>query len=197
MIIGISGKAETGKDWIVENIARPLGFFQFSFAWHFKNWLVATGQATWEEVFITKPPHIRHLLQQEGTEKGRNVYGDDIWCEAALSWINTLKRYNGVNHIVFGDCRFLNEAKFIQSIGGQVFRIVAPNRAAASKLTPEARLHISETALDNWTEFDAYLYNDFEDQNEKVFENLFVEAIESEKRGENWSRYATQKRVLK
>ena len=173
MIIGISGKAETGKDWIVENIARPLGFFQFSLAWHFKNWLVATGQATWEEVFITEPPHVRHLLQQEGTEKGRNVYGDDIWCEATLSWINTLKKYNGINHVVIADVRFYNELKFIQSIGGQVYRIVAPNRAAASKLSPEARLHISETQLDNCTEFDAYLHNDFDDKNGKFFETLF------------------------
>lgn len=161
-IIGLSGRAGAGKDWITEHILKPDGYFQISFAWHFKIWMVSTGEATYEEVFVTKPPHIRKKLQRRGTEEGRNVYGENIWCQTALAWMRLLHDTNGVQKFVIPDIRFPNELEFVQQQGGLVFRINAPTRTANSNLTPEAREHISETALDHIppTGFDGIIQND-------------------------------------
>lgn len=161
-ILGVSGRASVGKDWVTQNILQPLGYFQFSLAWHFKIWLVAKGLATFEEVFVTKPPHVRKMLQLEGTEQGRNLYGENVWCDAALAWMQLLHETNGVNKFVIPDVRFPNELEFIRNAGGRVFRIHAPTRVANSNLTEEARQHISETALDHLTptDFDGIIQND-------------------------------------
>ena len=64
-VIGLSGKIGTGKDYIAEQYFFPRGYKQFSLAWHFKIWIVGKQEATYEEVFHTKPPEIRHYSQYE------------------------------------------------------------------------------------------------------------------------------------
>lgn len=159
-VVGISGKAETGKDYLVEQVLRPLGFFQVSLADHLKTFAVGKGLVTYEEAFHTKPPHVRHILQQEGTERARNVYGEHVWCETMAAWIRLLHERNRVTRFVLADVRFPNEVAFVQRLGGKVIRLNAPERAANSKLSAEARLHSSETALDGFVGFDAVLNND-------------------------------------
>jgi hypothetical protein len=159
-VIGISGKAGVGKDFITNKYLQPRKYFTFSLAWHFKVWLVGKGLATYEEVFVTKPPHVRKLLQEEGTERGRMAFGEDIWCNTIFTWFKVLHDYSGINDFVIPDVRFPNEVDFIKSHGGRVIRIHAPIRAEGNSLTPEARQHISETALDGYDKFDAYLFND-------------------------------------
>lgn len=160
IIMGVSGKAGTGKDFISNQYLKPRGFRPWSLAWHFKIWLVGKGEATYDEVFHTKPPHVRKLLQEEGTERGRLVYGEDVWCNTAATWIRHLHETWGVQAIVIPDVRFPNEVAMIQRLGGKVLRISAPKRAASSALTPEQRAHQSETALDDFGGFDGFLYND-------------------------------------
>jgi hypothetical protein len=161
-VIGISGKAGSGKDYIVKNYLRPNGYYQVSLAWHFKVWIVATGRASYEEVFITKPPHIRELLQLEGTEKGRNVFGENVWVDAAFTWIRLFNDTWGVDRFVIADVRFPNEVEAILNHGGQVFRIHAPNRVKNSALTEDQRNHQSEIALDNFPidKFSGVIFND-------------------------------------
>ena len=161
-VIGLSGHAGTGKDYIGTNYLKPLGFHQFSLAWHFKIGLVGKGIATYEEVFTTKPPHVRKALQEEGTEKGRMVFGDDIWCNTVYSWFRLLDESWGINKFYIPDVRFPNEVDFIKKMNGHVFRIVAPEREAKSGLTEAARQHISETALDHYNheDFDGIINND-------------------------------------
>jgi hypothetical protein len=161
-IIGISGKAGSGKDYLTQKFFRPDGFFQFSLAWHFKVWLVAKGEATYEEVFITKPPHVRKMLQLEGTEFGRLKYGEDVWCQSVLTWFRVFNESWGVDKFVIPDVRFPNEVEFIKKNGGKVYRIIAPTRVANSSLNEEARKHISETALDEYPldQFDGLIFND-------------------------------------
>lgn len=159
-IVGLSGHAGSGKDYIAQHYILPLGYVQWSFAWHFKVWLIGKGEATYEEVFHTKPPHIRKLLQEEGTERGRMVYGENVWCNTAKVWMETLSDNCGISNFCIADIRFPNEVEFIQSLGGKVLRIVAPERSKNSSLTPEARMHISETALNDYERFDGYIFND-------------------------------------
>lgn len=164
-IIGISGRAGSGKDHIAKNILQPMGFYSFSLAWHFKVWLVGKGEATHEEVFVTKPPKVRKLLQLEGTERGRDIHGENIWCNTVLEWMNLLNESWGMNKYIIPDVRFSNECRLIKNMGGIILRINAPKREANSGLTEEARNHISETALDGKDNlFDAIINNDPEYQ---------------------------------
>lgn len=163
-IIGISGKAGSGKDYISQTYLKPNGFYQWSFVWHLKAWIIGKGEATYEQAFHTKPPEIRKLLQQEGTENGRMLYGEDIWPNTMLAWFQIINEHWGINRFVIPDVRFPNEVKAVQNMGGKVFRIFAPNRVAGSNLTDEARTHISETALDDFKKFDGWILNDYSDE---------------------------------
>jgi hypothetical protein len=159
-IIGISGKAGTGKDYISQRYLRPLGYHQFSFAWHLKVWLVGRGEATYDEVFHAKPEHVRKLMQEEGTERGRNVYGEQVWVDTMDTWFRVLYENWGITKFVVPDVRFPNEVQGVQRLGGTVLRVVAPKRNAGHNMSKEARLHTSETALDNYEDFDGFLFND-------------------------------------
>lgn len=166
-IIGISGKLGTGKDFIASRYFFPLGYKQWSFAWHFKIWIAGKGEATYDELFHTKPPKIRNLLQQEGTERGRDVYGENVWVNTAFSWMELLNEVWGFNKFIIPDVRFPNEADAILDRGGRVFRIIAPIRDANSGASEEARNHLSETALDNYPKdkFSGFILNDPEYSN--------------------------------
>jgi hypothetical protein len=159
-LLGLSGKAGTGKDFISQTYLRPYGYLQYSLSWHFKVGIVGEGVATYDEVFKTKPEHIRHLLQQRGTEDGRMKYGDNVWLDHAYTWMQVFSETWGINKFVIADIRFPNEVEFIQHHGGKVFRIDAPLRAAISPLSAIARIHTSETALDSYIGFDGTIHND-------------------------------------
>jgi hypothetical protein len=159
-VLGLSGQAGSGKDWIYENCLFPMGYKRWALADHFKIWAVGREMCTYEEVFHTKPPKVRKALQTAGTEEGRLIHGEDIWCKTALAWMEHLNNTWKINKFVISDIRFPNEVKFIQEMGGKVLRIEAPTRVLNSSLSEEARQHISETALNGFTEFDAIINND-------------------------------------
>lgn len=159
-IIGVSGKAGSGKDYVTEHFLRPLGYHRIALADHFKIWAVGRGLATREEVFVTKPPHVRSALQRVGTEEGRNQFGEAIWCNTALAWMEHHAEMWGITNFAVCDVRFVNEVQFVQAQGGRVLRLVAPERVAVNRLTDEARLHPSETSLDDYDGFDAFILTD-------------------------------------
>jgi hypothetical protein len=162
-VIGLSGKAGSGKDYIAANIlTKHYGYVPFSLAWHIKTSLIGKSACTYEEAFRTKPPRVRHLLQQEGTESGRDIYGEDIWLHTAYAWMQLIYEQWGIVRFVIPDVRFPNEVEYIQRNGGKVLRVIAPQRVADSPLSMEARLHRSETALDDYPldNFDGLLDND-------------------------------------
>lgn len=144
-IVGLSGRAGIGKDFVAENVFKKLiGYQNISFAWHMKIDCLARGLGDYEEVFITKPKRVRRLLQVLGTEQGRDMWGKDIWIDATFAWILLFHRNWGMDKFVIPDCRFINELEAIQRVGGKVYRIIG-NRARS--LTKEAGRHSSETEL--------------------------------------------------
>lgn len=178
-VIGLSGKANSGKDFISQHWFRVNGYTQWSLAWHFKVGIVGRNDATHEEVFVTKPPHIRKLLQEEGTERGRYIYGENVWLDTTKEWFNILHDYCGINKFIIPDVRFINEVNYIKNeLNGAVIRIHAPNRVNDSTLTAEARNHISETELDNYTDFDFIIHNDYNDNLVKEMQLLFTKLNE-------------------
>jgi hypothetical protein len=190
-VIGISGKAGTGKDFIYTNYLAPLGYRRWALADHFKIWAVGKGAATYDEVFHTKPPHVRKALQQTGTEEGRNVYGEDVWCVAAKAWMEHLNITWGENKFCITDVRFPNEVVFIKNMGGKILRIEAPQREAVSTLSAEARTHISETALDEFpiSEFSAIIRNDPDDA--ETVESQIKSALGQDALPHDYNEYMT------
>jgi hypothetical protein len=69
-----------------------------------------------DDLFQTKPPLMRALMQNYGTEVRRSDY-NDYWTN---QWYKTLPREN----VVTDDVRFLNEAEEVKRYGGTIIRII-------------------------------------------------------------------------
>lgn len=156
-LIGLSGKAGSGKDFIGREVLRLEGYQQWAFAWPMK--MLAIGQgASYDDVFTTKPPAVRAMLQRIGTEEGWMVYGKDYWLRQAEAWMATLHENHGVSRFYFSDVRYPHECDWIHALGGKLVRIMT-NRAYPLAGTPAAE-HSSETALDSRTHWDSVIHND-------------------------------------
>lgn len=159
-IVGLSGKARSGKDYLARTVVVPQGYLPLSLANHFKISAAAKNpllliQELWE---TDKSDEMRRFLQEEGTERGRNVYGENIWLRHAELWMYYFGLF-GMTKFVFPDLRFENEVEWVQGLGGRVFRI-----QGRGGLTGDAAAHPSETALDDYVGFDARIDNSPENE---------------------------------
>jgi phosphomevalonate kinase len=133
MIIGISGKMGCGKDYVCNNLIIPLlkkldkSYLQVSFADQLKINTMTKSNMSFDDVYVNKTTHSRKLLQREGTELGRNVYGKDIWIKYFDNWIS-LYKFRGIENFICTDVRFLNEFEYIKQKGGIVIRILSKTR---------------------------------------------------------------------
>lgn len=119
-IIGLTGKAGSGKSTIAEYLEKRHGYVRLSLTEPLKNMLRALGLSDnmlyGEDKEVTSEllcgKSARHAMQTLGTEWGRNLIGEDIW-------INCLERKIGFligigkDKFVIDDVRFLNEANWI------------------------------------------------------------------------------------
>ena len=104
----------------------------------------------------------REFLQFFGTDVCRKIRGD-IWTSACISQIAEEQS----EFAVIGDCRFPNEAESIQKIGGKIIRLTR---------SPYEDEHVSETALDDFDNFDAVIDNKnmtIDEQNAALLNILF------------------------
>ena len=162
-VIGMSGKMRSGKDWLTDHGILQHGFLPLPLANHFKVSVAAKDALRVDDQ--TVPVDIKQLwetgkdlahrtgLQQEGTELGRNVYGEAIWVRAAEAWMYYFA-LKGITKFVITDVRFPNEVEWVRSLGGKVYRVTG--RGGATDPTAE---HISEKALDNFVGFDRIFDN--------------------------------------
>lgn len=153
MIIGLVGFKQVGKSTAAKYLEEHWGFQRHNM----KDALVAeikknfprllrqiydeTGN-TWIDqermfdwLFENKPPLMRALLQEYGTEvrRGdRDSYWTDQWDQNTFS-ARALKQ-----NIVVDDVRFLNEAEAIKKRGGVIVRLTRPD-------VPTGGSHASET----------------------------------------------------
>jgi hypothetical protein len=167
MIIGISGKKQSGKDTAVNDIlrrlegARPVRVVRF--ADELKRIVsrcfdVTASQMEMEDgknskVWPSGKP-VRELLQYLGTDVFRAL-DPDCWVNAYIHDVDEL--HNVILHeteqfplILTPDVRFPNEVLAIQNFGGVVIRLTRE---------PLSDEHESETALDGYQGFDAVLDN--------------------------------------
>ena len=152
LIVGISGKAQTGKDTIARmcsNILIEKGYTTsfYSFAYRLKRAAMLIFNLSEEDVFTSKGkkkvlPHfnnitVREILQKFGTEVCRNIH-KDIW---VWNTMNDIEK--GTTDVAFiTDMRFSNEYKVIKDSGGIVMR-------THRDVQIDETSHASENGLDN------------------------------------------------
>lgn len=162
-VVGLAGRSGVGKSTLSASYLRPLGFMEVALADEIKIRAIATGVATYEQVFIgAKPPHVRTWLQEEGTERGRMVFGQDVWARALFARMRKITESSPIDKFVVTDVRFVNEVEYIRSHGGIVLRVDAPERNRNNGMTEAQRQHASETNLDGLPEsaYDGLILND-------------------------------------
>ena len=108
--------------------------------------MVSTGQATWEEVFYTKPPPVRKLLQEDITQV-RYDQDEEIWLRVLKNLIQALDEIICVkaDRIAVTDLRFLIEMRGLKAIGAKILHIQSPD----TNVPAELRGHRSEIELDS------------------------------------------------
>lgn len=120
----------------------------------------------WDGNTNTKP---RGYLQELG-DQIRNI--DNKYFTNLM--LNKLRIYeNLVDNVVISDVRFPNEIEEIKLNYDDVYAVYVENQFSKSNLTIEEQSHITETALENYDEFDYILANDTrESLKDKVFNYL-------------------------
>jgi hypothetical protein len=129
-LIGLTGKARSGKDTVGNFILGAVGGYTYAFADPIRAMLRGFGidmsdpywQANKETVIPSLGVSPRHLMQTLGTEWGRKLVNPDVWLILAKQKL--LK--NGPGMIVT-DVRFENEAKWIRDAGGLLIHIERPD----------------------------------------------------------------------
>lgn len=93
---------------------------------------------------------VRRILQWWGTEY-RRAQDPDYWTKA---WARKISQYDpNTTHILIDDVRFINELNSIKEQGGLIVKIERPGFNGANN-------HASETALDDYRDWDAVIRND-------------------------------------
>lgn len=161
-IIGLSGKAQSGKGTIANFLVENFGYIKVSLADKLREALLVLdpilahdGNDPFDEPEVRYSSQVaafgyertkaqfaeaRRLLQVLGTEVGRNILGQDVWVNALLNSLEPGKKY------VIDDVRFPNEMFAVDNRGGFMLRVERPGAG----LPGAAGLHESETALDDW-----------------------------------------------
>lgn len=124
----------------------------------------------WDGNPNTKP---RKYLQELG-DKVRTINSKYF----TNNMVNDLNIYEKLtNNVVVSDVRFPSEIEEVKLNFDNVYAIYVENQFGPSKLSLEEQSHITETALENYQEFDYVLANDnIETLKDKVFK--YLEGIE-------------------
>lgn len=173
MIIGISGKIGAGKDAIAAHLVKQHSFQIVRFSDALKEEVLRIMRKTCEEIcqvyaqlgggrmidkpnerqlryllWDAKPPIMRRMLQEWGTELRRNEQ-PGYWVARWTIKVHQLKEKN--ISVVTPDVRFNDEAAAIRRAGGIVLRVERPGLSIGD--------HASETEADSLV-FDHVIQND-------------------------------------
>ena len=158
-IILISGKGEHGKTTTANFIKQKLELFFdkrvviVSFASYLK--FVCEKYFGWNG---KKDEEGRHKLQYVGTDVVRKKQ-PDFWVKTVGDFIRVFE--DDFDFFIIDDCRFVDEVNYftdIQPMDTLKIRVTRTN--FESSLTPTQMQHPSETGLDNYSDFDLYIYSE-------------------------------------
>lgn len=150
LLIGLAGKARSGKDTAASYLAAQYALLSYAFADPLKTALAQLFGLTSAHLEgalkelplpdIGKSP--RELMQLLGTEWARDMVHRDLWLLLAKQNISAQLDGDQSHHngVIIRDVRFENEAQWIRSQGGVVVHIQRPDAQPVAA-------HISETPL--------------------------------------------------
>ena len=160
MIIGISGKISSGKDTIAGIICDKYPkFSNRKFAHKLKEIVAILTNTSLDDNFNNKNIYLKNwqmtlgqMQQKIGTECFRKSLDVNTWIIALLS------EYNHNDCWVISDVRFINEIEHIKVVDGESI-IIRVNRDLLENKSSRDQQHESETALDNYKDFDYIIDN--------------------------------------
>lgn len=153
-LIGIAGRARSGKDTVANFIIATIGGYRYSFADPIRAMLAPLGvdmndpywQARKEDIIPALGVSPRRMMQTLGTEWGRNLINPDLWI--VLAHQRLLQNGPGM---VISDVRFENEAAWIRKHGGRIIHVIRPDAKAIEAHASEDGIEVQDT--------DAQLFN--------------------------------------
>lgn len=151
-LIGLSGKAGSGKTTIAKDLVGQYGFQRYSFATKLKE---ICGEMYPD--LIKKPKEeIRELYQNIGIgfREAKLPESKDVWVRYVLNQTAGLRR------VVVDDVRFKNEMGALRNAGFQIIRIDRDKELRKNFGYNVDDPHSSETELDN-ADFDLVIQNDY------------------------------------
>ena len=167
LVVGISGKIGAGKDEVAKRMVSHWGFTIVRFSEDLKVEVLrifsrtvraatadfwgkqvdAVTQAEMRDlVYNRKPPVIRALLQEHGTEL-RRAEEPAYWVTRWRARIDSLLR-DGVSRIVAQDVRFENEARAIRAMNGLLVKVERPGLATPALAADDPTLHVVARQVD-------------------------------------------------
>jgi hypothetical protein len=138
VLIGIAGKAGSGKDTAANYLKECYNFRSVAFADPIRAGMKAIiglddyhfAHPTKEVVLPEFGKSPRQMMQTLGTEWGRQLVNQDLWL--ILAGIRKAE-WNGIGYdVVITDVRFENEAAWIREQGGVVWHILRGESCAAA-----------------------------------------------------------------
>lgn len=153
-LIGVAGRARSGKDTVANFIVAAIGGYRYSFADPIRAMLAPLGvdmsdpywQARKEESIPALGVSPRRMMQTLGTEWGRQLINPDLW----LIMAHQRLLQNGPG-MVISDVRFDNEAAWIRKHGGRIIHVIRPDTKAVEAHASEDGIEMQDT--------DARLFN--------------------------------------
>ena len=165
----IAGKAGSGKGEVAKLIKE---FYIYkkeqcaitSYSKYIKNFTLELTD--WDGTDANKP---RSFMQEMGDKIRKN---DPYYFTSNM--IKDISVYeNYVHNLVIADVRFPQELDEIRKHFDEVYTFYVVNEFGQSSLTIEQQSHITETALENYDDFDYFIINDtLENLKEKIFKCL-------------------------
>jgi len=147
ILIGLHGKARTGKDTLANYLIKKHQLLRYgpsvrvkdttAVMFDFPRWYLDddTMKETYDDFWGMT---YREMAQKVGKESSRDVFGDDIWMRHVERLLINIEHgidmdiVGHVKGIILADIRYTNEAVWVKNHGGTVFFIVRDNAPAIS-----------------------------------------------------------------
>lgn len=179
-LIGITGKARSGKDSLAEIVARNHSVYVTSFAEPMRLLLCDILSVDLDQLdAIKSEPHPilggktpRVALQHLGTEYGRQMIDANLWVNVVSHKIDQAMASHHYDFVMITDVRFDNEAELIKEKNGQILQVIRPD------MTIKESAHSSEQGIASDL-IDQTLMNDgsWEDYIELVERTLEIDRL--------------------
>lgn len=161
-IVGLAGLARTGKDTVGKILVEDFGFTRLAFADKVREGLykfnpIVDFDITTRDGYVSdcrkiciqeivdkygwevaknNYPEIRRLLQNYGTEAGRNIFGESCWIDLVIKEINE----NPETNFVITDIRFPNELGALKKLSSYLIQLYRLDAAKVGEHSSEVQL---------------------------------------------------------